>query len=306
MSVEEHVWAVVGPTGSGKTALAIELCERHQGEIVSVDSAQVFIGMDLGTAKPSPDEQARATHHLIDVIDPNTQWTAAAFADAAEEAIEDIRRRGRRPILCGGAGLWYRALTRGVFVAPEIDPEIRLRIRQRLEALGSPALHAELAKVDPDAAGRLHPNDRQRIGRALELYEQTGRPISEFQAEHGFAETRLPVRAVALQWERSELYARLDDRAGQMYDAGLIDEVAGLLSAGAQPGGPGMKCIGYREAVDVVRGALEPAEALERTRTATRRYAKRQLNWFRSEDVVQVPREDAIQVAERVLQGETP
>jgi tRNA dimethylallyltransferase len=280
------LWAIVGPTGTGKSALAMELCRIAGGEIVSVDSAQVFVGLDIGTAKPTKDEQREIPHHLIDVIGPNEQWTAAAYAKAADAAIAEVRSRGKVPILCGGTGLWLRALTRGVFEAPPIDPRLRAEIRADLEARGPEALHAELARLDPEAARRLHPRDRQRIGRALEVVRQSGRPISEYQAEHGFREQRYALSAIALDCDRQLLWKRLAERTRQMYARGLLDEVRALVEAGASRTGPGLSCIGYREAVLHLDGVFDREKAIEETIIATRQYAKRQRNWFKSEPKV--------------------
>jgi tRNA dimethylallyltransferase len=288
MSREPHelggpLWAIVGPTATGKSALALELAERLGGELVSVDSAQVFRGLDVGTAKPTLAERARAPHHLIDVIEPDEQWTAAAFAAAADAAIEGARERGRTPILCGGTGLWLRALVRGIFEAPAIDPEVRAAVRAELEARGSAALHAELAAVDPVAAARIHPSDPQRIGRALEVHRQVGVPISTLQARHGFAEQRHRLVALALEVERDALWARVLARTREMYRRGLVEEVEGCLARGLPPDAPGLATIGYRDAVRLVRGELDREAAIEATVVATRQYAKRQRNWFRHE-----------------------
>lgn len=299
----EPLWAVVGSTGTGKTRLAIELAQRVGGEIVSVDSAQVFIGLDIGTAKPTAEERAQVPHHIIDVISPATQWSGASFASAAEAAIAAIRARGKRPILCGGTGLWLRALVRGFFEAPPIREEIRAEVRRKLEALGAPAVHAELSAVDPLAAARLHPNDTQRIGRALEVFLETGVPISRLQDEHGFRQARFPWRAVALDWPRARLVAHLDARTREMYRAGLIEETRAILAQGVDPGAPGLGAIGYREAVQLLRGELTEAEAIEATVIATRQYAKRQRNWFKHDAEVEwLAPEATAQDAQAVLE----
>lgn len=299
----EPLWAVVGSTGTGKTRLAIELAERVGGEIVSVDSAQVFIGLDIGTAKPTPEERARVPHHIIDVIPPTTQWSGASFAAAAEDAIAAIRSRGKRPILCGGTGLWLRALVRGFFEAPPIREEIRAEVRRKLELLGAPAVHAELTAVDPLAGARLHPNDTQRIGRALEVFLETGVPISRMQDEHGFRQARHPWRAVALDWPRERLVAHLDARTRGMYRAGLIEETRAILAQGVDPAAPGLGAIGYREAVQLLAGKLTEAEAIEATVIATRQYAKRQRNWFKHDaEVDWLPPEATAEDARAVLE----
>lgn len=287
-----QIFAIVGPTAAGKTALAIAVAQRIDAEIVSVDSAQIFRGLDIGTAKPSASELAQVPHHLIDVADPNTQWTAATFRDAADAAIADILSRGRRVLLCGGTGLWLRALVRGVFEAPEIDEEIRERIRVALKERGSAVLHQELSMVDPIAAARIHPNDPQRVGRALEVFEQTGEPISTLQAQHGFAETRYALSGVALDVDREVLNERINLRAARMYADGLVDETRARLDEGALPDGPGLSIIGYRDAVAHLRGHMTVEEAQTATAQDTRRYAKRQRNWFRSEQDVRWVRGD--------------
>lgn len=283
MSPKEPLFAVMGPTASGKSALAVALCQRLGGELVTVDSAQVFRGLDVGTAKPTPEERAAVPHHLIDVIEPTEQWSAAQFAAAADEVIAEVRARGRVPILCGGTGLWMRALVRGIFEAPDIDPEVRARIRGELLTLGPVALHARLAAVDPEAAGRIQPTDPQRIGRALEVYETTGTPISALQAEHGFREDRYRLIGVALEWPRDALNARIEARARAMYARGMVEETAAALANGVPPDAPGLAIIGYRDAVRLLAGEIDRAEAERSTVVATRRYAKRQRNWFNHE-----------------------
>jgi tRNA dimethylallyltransferase len=282
--------AFVGATGTGKTALATAVAERVGGEIVSCDSAQIYRGLDVGTASPSPEERARAPHHLVDILDPREQWSAAEFADAADAAISGIRGRGKVPILVGGNGLWYRALVRGIFRAPAIDPELRATVRRALQERGPEALHLELARVDPRAAARIQPRDPQRIGRALEVYRQTGTPISALQAAHGFRDRRYAVRALALDWDREALRAHLGERVQTMFAGGILQETRACLESGCPPDAPGLRTIGYREAVrHLVHG--EPLEAAVRAAiTATRRYAKRQRNWFRhEEEVVWIP-----------------
>jgi tRNA dimethylallyltransferase len=287
MSQPEPLFGVVGPTGTGKSALALDLAERIGGEIISVDSGQIFIGLDIGTAKPTPEERARVPHHLIDVVGPNEQWSAASFAEAADRAIQEIRARGRVPILCGGTGLWLRALIHGIFTAPPIDPEIRRSVRSELDERGAAAVHAELARVDPEAASRLHPNDAQRIGRALEVYRQTEVPISRLQAEHGFRAVRHRLLAIAIDVPPEVFEPRLKERTRAMYALGWIDEVRSLLAAGVDPHGPGLSVIGYRDVVLHVEGRLSREEAEAETALATRRYARRQRGWFRGETTVE-------------------
>ncbi|MEM7674429.1 MAG: tRNA (adenosine(37)-N6)-dimethylallyltransferase MiaA [Myxococcota bacterium] len=277
------LYAVMGPTASGKTALAVTLAERLNAEIVSCDSAAVFDGLDVGTAKPTAEEQARVKHHLIDVIPPTQQWSAAEFAEAADSAIEGLWARGKTAILCGGTGLWMRALVKGIFRAPEIEPSLRASIRTELVERGALAMHERLRAVDPVSADRIASNDPQRIGRALEVYYQCGRPISDLQAEHGFAERRYTLIGVAPQWPRDVLRQRVAERTQRMYALGLLDEVQRCLQAGVPEDAPGLKIIGYRDAVAHLRGDLTREEAIQTTITSTRRYAKRQINWFNHE-----------------------
>lgn len=287
MTAPRSLWAVVGPTGSGKSDLAMALAERANGELVSVDSAQIFRGLDVGTAKPTKEEQARIAHHLIDVVEPTEQWTAADFAREADRVIAEIRARGRVPILVGGTGLWLRALVQGLFDAPDIEAEVRAQVRAELEARGAPALHAELATVDPVAAARIQPTDPQRIGRALEVYRQVGVPISVLQAEHGFRERRHALVAVGRAWSRDDLAVRIDRRTEVMYRGGILDEVRAALERGVPDDAPGLSIIGYRDAVLHVRGAWTLSQAIAATSAATRRYAKRQRNWFRSVEALE-------------------
>lgn len=288
------LYAVVGPTASGKTALSIALAEAMDGEIVCVDSAQVFRGLDVGTAKPTAEEQARVPHHLIDVIEPDQQWSAAEYARAADRTIASIRERNKIPILCGGTGLWLRALVHGIFEAPEIDPELRNKIRRELELEGAPAKHLELSAVDPKAAARIQPNDPQRIGRALEVYRQTGIPISELQERHGFKDQRYPLYAVGIAWPKDQLAERIVLRTQAMFaSGGIVEEVKRCLERGLSPDAPGLSIIGYRDATLVANGIKSVTEAIESTIIATRQYAKRQRNWFRSEKALEWVEPDA-------------
>lgn len=287
MSTLGPLCAIVGATGTGKTGLAVRIAEAVGGEIVSCDSAQIYVGLDVGTASPTAEELARAPHHLIDVLEPDAQWTAAGFAEAADAAIQDIRSRGRVPILVGGNGLWFRALCRGIFAAPPIRPEIRDEVREELARHGAEAMHDALARVDPVAAGRIARQDPQRIGRALEVFRQTGTPISTLQDAHRFQEERYAVTALALDWEREALRAHLGRRVEGMYAGGLLEETRAALDRGLAPDAPGLRTIGYRDAVAHLVGEVSLPAAIEHTVTATRRYAKRQRNWFRHEPAVQ-------------------
>lgn len=281
------LYAVVGPTASGKTALAMALAEAMNGEIVSLDSAQVFRGLDVGTAKPTKEEREKVPHHLIDVIEPDQQWSAAQYARAADEVIASLRTAGKTPILCGGTGLWLRALIHGMFDVPEIDPAIRTAVREELALRGAPAMHEELAKIDPAAAARIKPADPQRIGRAIEVFRQTGVPISELQARHGFKEDRHRLIAAGIAWPKEQLSERIVERTHLMYRSGILDEVKSCLERGIAPNAPGLSIIGYRDATRCALGELSVDEAIAATILATRQYAKRQRNWFRAEKALE-------------------
>jgi tRNA dimethylallyltransferase len=268
---------ICGPTASGKTALAVELAEKLDAEIVSADSQQCYRGLDAGTAKPSPEERSRVRHHLLDVADPEEQLDAARFVQLADAAVADISGRGKRVIVAGGTGLWIRALLRGLLDAPGASPEFRAALREDFEQLGVPALHARLAEVDPGAAARILPNDRVRVERALEVHALSGRPLSELQREHRFAEARYEALIWFLDPPREVLRQRIEARTRRMFaDGSLRRETEWLLSRGASKA---LKIIGYGEMAEALRtGNFAAAE--ERTKARTRQYAKRQRTWF--------------------------
>lgn len=273
---------LVGPTAVGKTAAAVAICQELDAEVVNADSVQVYRGLDIGSAKPTPDELAAAPHHLVDVADPDQEMSAARWAGLAEAAIAGIAARGKRALVSGGTGLYVKALLHGLAPAPPVDPELRRRLRDEWEALGQAAMHARLAGLDPASAARLHPADRQRVLRALEVAVQTGQPLSARQAAHGFAPARYPYLALGLDRPREELFQRIEARCRQMWQGGLLEEVAGLLAAGLPPTAHGLNSLGYRQAVAVLTQGRDPGEALEEMIRQTRAYAKRQLTWFRA------------------------
>jgi len=272
-----------GPTAAGKTAAALALAEHYDLEVVSADSRQVYRLMDIGTAKPSTEERAQVPHHLLDVVWPDEPFDAARFAGLAAQSINGILARGRLPLLVGGTGLYIRALTEGLAEAPGADPLVRRRLEAEAEAEGNLTLHHRLTDVDPAAAALLHPNDRVRIVRALEVFELTGRPLSSWQQAHGFRERRYRLLKIALSPPRPELYRRIDARAATMLDGGLIEETEALLNAGYDPRLKSLQTIGYREAIRLIEGKVSREEALAELQQATRRYAKRQLTWFRTD-----------------------
>jgi tRNA dimethylallyltransferase len=274
---------ICGPTAVGKTELALALAERCDGEIVSADSRQVYRLMDIGTAKPTHDQQQQVRHHLIDVVWPDEEFHAARYVELAEAAVQGIRLQGKHPVLVGGTGLYIKALTDGLLDAPGADPELRKRLHAQAKGEGSDALHAELAKVDPESAARLHPNDLVRVVRALEVFHQTGKPLSRLQDEHGFRTGGYRTLKIGLNCERETLYERIDQRSEAMFRQGLLEEAEHLLRAGYDPDLKIFRTIGYRQAFAVLRGEMPRAEALDDLKRSTRRYAKQQITWFRKD-----------------------
>jgi tRNA dimethylallyltransferase len=282
--------ALMGPTASGKTALAIEWARRLDGEIVSVDSALVYRGLDIGAAKPDASERASVPHHMLDLRDPWQPYSAAEFAADARVAIDDIVARGKLPILAGGTGLYFRALIEGLAPMPEADPSIRAAIAADAAMRGWAALHSELAAIDPEAGLRIHATDAQRIQRALEVYRVSGQPISHWQRMR--AHDRLPLRVLKLAVaprDRSVLHARIERRFDTMLAAGFLDEVQGLRSLPqlqshpAPLALPALRAVGYRQAWEHLDGQTSAAEFRDRAIFATRQLAKRQLTWLRGE-----------------------
>lgn len=275
----------MGPTASGKTGFAIELARRLPAEIVSVDSALVYRGMDIGTAKPSPALRAELPHHLIDLLDPAEAYSAGRFRRDALEAMAQIRARGRVPLLVGGTMMYFRALLRGLADLPEADPALRAALDREAAARGWPALHAELARVDPVSAARIQPGDSQRIQRALEVWRLAGRPLSELQAAEDDAPRGWTFLKFALAPPtRAALHAAIEQRFREMMAAGFADEVRRLHARGdLHPGLPAIRAVGYRQLWAWLEGECSLAEAVEKAVTATRRLAKRQATWLRSE-----------------------
>ena len=285
MSAPSHPPAIflMGPTASGKTALAVSLVERFPLEIISVDSALVYRGMDIGTAKPDAVTLARAPHHLLDIRDPTDAYSAAAFCDDARRLMADIVARGRVPLLVGGTMLYFRALLRGLDDLPRADAALRKKLEAAAAARGWPALHADLAKVDPVTAARLAPNDSQRIGRALEIFQLAGTPMSALLDR---AQPELPYRVLQLALipsDRAELHQRIAARFDAMLAEGLLDEVETLRRTYAlKPDLPATRAVGYRQAWAYLDGDIDIKALREQGIAATRQLAKRQLTWLRS------------------------
>lgn len=278
--------AIMGPTASGKTAAALAIAQRLPCEIISVDSALVYRGMDIGTAKPTAAELAAVPHHLIDILDPRDSYSAMQFRADALRLVADIQARGRLPLLVGGTMLYFKALRDGLDDLPQADPDVRARLDAEAARIGVPGLHARLAAVDPDTAARLPPNDSQRIQRALEIFELTGMPMSQLLARAPKPELPFDLLPLALEpSDRSVLHARIAARFDAMLAAphGLIEEVKALRARGdLHLGLPSMRCVGYRQAWEYLDGAYDLATLREKGIAATRQLAKRQLTWLRS------------------------
>ncbi len=272
---------VVGPTASGKTSLSIELALARGGEIINADSVQVYRGFDIGSCKPTPEEQARVRHHLVDILEPHETFDAGRFVQLADAAIEQISAAGHLPIIVGGTGLYFRALLHGLAKLPPVAPEVRREVQEELEAVGVETLHRRLAEVDHEAAERIAPKDRQRITRALEVYRMTGTPLSAHQARHGFAPRRYAAEVLAPDRPRRELYRRIDTRVDGLFAGGFPQEVRRLLAAGVAPDCRPMRSLGYARVVEALEGQISMQEAAELTKRDHRHYAKRQLTWFR-------------------------
>ena len=277
------ILVICGPTASGKTALAVELALRHHGEVVSADSMQIYRRMDIGTAKPTREEMRGVPHHMLDVADPEEDFSVARYVDMAAKCVDDILSRGKLPILAGGTGLYIDSLLSGRTFAPfQPDSPLRGQLEEQLRREGGAAMLARLAQVDPDSAARLHPNDEKRIIRALEVYQSTGKTITQHNLETQALPDKYHPVWIGLTYEpRQLLYDRIDLRVDKMLEAGLLEEIRGLLERGIPSGCTAMQAIGYKEFLPVLNGAASLETAVEQVKQGSRRYAKRQLTWFR-------------------------
>jgi tRNA dimethylallyltransferase len=293
-AVASRLIAIVGPTASGKSALALRLARELSGEVVSCDSLQVYRGLDIGSAKATAAERREVPHHLIDVIEPDAPFSAADYGRLARKACADIVARGRIPIVAGGTGLYLRALTEGLFDGPSRDEPLRRRLEGLADRFGTSRLHRVLGRRDPVAARRIEPNDRVRLIRALEVLRSTGRPISAHHADDTSPLPGFEVMVLGLAPERALLRTRIEARTTEMFERGLLEEVRGLLSRGYGPALRPLQAIGYRQAVAVLRGVTDEGSARRDMVTATMRYAKRQMTWFRHQSpAVWVPDSEA-------------
>ena len=277
------ILVICGPTASGKTALAVELALRHHGEVVSADSMQIYRRMDIGTAKPTREEMRGVPHHMLDVADPEEDFSVARYVDMAAKCVADILSRGKLPILAGGTGLYIDSLLSGRTFAPfQPDSPLRGQLEEQLRREGGAAMLARLAQVDPDSAARLHPNDEKRIVRALEVYQSTGKTITQHNLETQAIPPRYDALTLALAFERREdMWSRIDRRVDQMMDQGLVAEVQGLLDSGVPAKCTAMQAIGYKEMAAALLSGGDVRAAAEEIQLRSRQYAKRQLTWFK-------------------------
>jgi tRNA dimethylallyltransferase len=281
--MKPNVIVICGPTALGKTATAIELAEIFNGEIVGADSMQIYRDMNIGTAKPSPQELARVRHHLIDIADPDQHFDAKQYAQTAHTKIVELVSQAIVPFVVGGTGLYIKALVHGLFMAESANDDLRTRLKEEAQSHDTEFLYERLNRCDPDAAARIKPHDSYRIVRALEIYQLTGKTISAYHHEHRFKDEPFRVLKIGLNMERELLYDRINQRVDAMIAAGLVDEVKALLGRGYAPDLKSMRSIGYRHMVDFIKEHLSWHEAVRTLKRDTRRYAKRQLTWFKAD-----------------------
>jgi tRNA dimethylallyltransferase len=279
----KKIVVLAGPTGSGKSSLSVQLAHQFGAEIVNADSMQVYREMDVGTAKPSFEARQDIPHHLFDVVNPDEAFNAALYRCLAVPVIEDILARGRVCFLVGGTGLYIKTLLGGLLTCPPADRQIREDLQRQCDEFGSEALHRRLAQLDPETAEKIHPRDKVRITRSLEIIQITGGPFSLLAREHGFKNKTFRAFKICLQIEREALYHRINERSLSMVENGLIKETQGLIEEGYSPELKSMKSLGYRHAVRHLQGLLDLDPMIEELQRDTRRYAKRQLTWFRAD-----------------------
>ncbi len=294
---------LLGPTAVGKTEIAIQLAQRLNAEIISVDSRQIYRQMDIGTAKPTPEEQRAARHHLIDCVDISEAFSVADYQSLVDVAITDIQNRDKRVLLVGGAGLYFRAIVDGLFEGPGADPSLRKRLEEEAAQFGVDTLHKRLQTCDPESAERIHPNNLVRVIRALEVYELTGAPMSELQQQWHLEKQRYPFIAFGLTMPRALLYRRIEQRVDVMLANGLIAEVGSLLAAGYARDSVALQSFGYRELIAYLDGNCTYLEAISQLKQNTRRFAKRQLTWFRKDTRIEwLDRESTSDIVGTILE----
>lgn len=285
----ERIVIICGPTCVGKTSFAIQIAQKFNGEIISADSMQIYQHMTIGTAKPDAEEMRLIRHHLINIVDPKEEFDAGRYVKAADAAIEDILSRGKLPIITGGTGFYIKALLNGLFRSEAICTEMLSMLTKEFEESGAQALHEKLTQCDPKAANKIHPNDSFRVIRALEMYQTTGKRISDRQEGHNFSDQRYIALKIGLYLDRKQLYDRINQRVDMMMDKGLLDEVASLVKKGYSFNLKSMQSIGYKHMAMFIRNEVDLPEATRLLKRDTRRYAKRQFTWFnRDLDIIWV------------------
>jgi tRNA dimethylallyltransferase len=277
-----QVLAIVGPTASGKTTLSIFLAEKLHGEIISADSRQIYKFLNIGTAKPTPEDLHRVPHHFIDILDPNQEFNAAEYGQQARKKIEELLKQGIQPIIAGGSGLYIRAIIDGFFRGPGKDSEIREELEKEVQRFGAEMLFEKLKQADPVSAAKMDASKVRRVVRALEVYYTAGKPISDL---HSAQETKAPFEVLqyALEWERKPLYDRINHRVDEMMEKGLVEEVRELRTQGYLSGMNALNTVGYKETFDFIEGKLTKEEMVRLIKQNSRRFAKRQLTWFRAD-----------------------
>lgn len=283
MTEKNVVVLIAGPTGVGKTELSLNLAERLRTEVVNADSMQVYRYMDIGTAKPSRDERDRIRHHLLDIVDPDEAFDAARYLEVASPVIATLHQQQKIPLIVGGTGLYMKVLTRGICPGAPADHMVRDKLASEEQSWGLQRLHEELSRVDPLLAAKIHTNDRQRILRALEVYRITGTPLSYWQKQHRFEKSRYRTIKIFLYRDRAELYARINQRVCYMMEQGFLDEVQRLLDMGYCPELKTMQSLGYKQLNEHLAGECSLETAVYQIQRETRRYAKRQMTWFRAD-----------------------
>jgi tRNA dimethylallyltransferase len=280
--MNQFVLAIVGPTASGKTALSILLAEKLKGEIISADSRQIYRCLDIGTAKPAPDELKRTTHHFINILNPDQFYNAGEYGIQARTKIEELLKQNNQPILVGGSGLYVRAVIDGFFEGPGKNTEVREQLENEAYTLGAEIMFERLKTIDPISAAKMDATKVRRVIRALEVYYTTGKPISDL---HSIQESKIPFETVqfGLEWERKDLYHRIDRRVDEMIENGLIEEVRGLIAQGYSRGANALNTVGYKEIFDFLDGKTTKEEMIRLIKQNTRHFAKRQLTWFRAD-----------------------
>jgi tRNA dimethylallyltransferase len=301
MTKKQKVVVIAGPTASGKTSLGVDLALSLDGEIINADSMQVYQGMDVGTAKPTIEEQKGIRHHLFDLVDPDEEFNAAIYRIKALAVINDICSRGKNCFVVGGTGLYIRSLLEGLFDCPPVDPELRESLRRQCRSHGSRILHERLKSMDPEYAVKVHPNDGVRITRALEIISLTNMIPSDLIKRHSFNERSPDALKLCIKVDRKELYSRINKRCETMVKTGLVEETEQLLNKGYSPDLKPMKAIGYRHMINYLKGVWSLEEAIRKLQVDTRRYAKRQLTWFRADkEMIWVAAGDFKQVLRKV------